>query len=94
MRCGDLYAVEKSRGAAGVEGVHGKGVDDGGEGGLDGDAVVERVEVDGLAGVGGGQDGGAGAGVPAVVPVVEVAEVLASEGGGLALAAVGLGVAA
>jgi hypothetical protein len=94
MRCGELYAVEESRGAAGVEGVHGEGVDDGGEGELDGAVVAERVEVDGFAGVGGRQDGGASAGVPAVVAVVEVAEVLASEGWGFALAAVGLSVAA
>jgi len=75
MRCGELYAVEEGGGAACVECAHGEGVDDGGEGDLDGAAVLERVEVDGFAGRTGGE---ASAVVTPVAAVVEVAEVLAS----------------
>ena len=95
IRGGELYAVEEGGGAAGIERAAGEHVDYDGEGDLDRVVVLQRVEVDGVSGGAGGEGGRtASDGVALVVALVKVAEVLASEGWGLALAAVGLGVAA
>ena len=45
---GELEAVEEGSGAAHVERVAGDGVDDGGDGDLDGVAVFEQAEVEGM----------------------------------------------
>jgi hypothetical protein len=66
---GELEAVEESGGALDVELSGGEGVDDDGEGDLDGFAVLESGELDVLAGdevaaggLGGAEGGGAGGG--------------------------------
>ena len=96
VHAGELEAVEEGGGAFGLEVSGGQGVDDDGEGDLDGLAVFEGGELDVLAGdeVAAGGGGVAEAGVALVETGVEVAPVAAGEGGGLALKPVGLDVAA
>jgi hypothetical protein len=93
---GELEAVEEGGGAAGFELAEGQGVDDYGEGGLDGLAVFEGEELDVLAGddVAGGFSLGAEGGVALVEAVVEVAVGGLAERWGLALESVGADVAA
>ncbi len=94
---GELEAVEEDGGALGVDGVHGEGADDLGEGELDGFAVLEGGEIDDGAVVdkrGAAGDLVAVLGVSLVEPAVEVAEVVVGDGDTAALEAVGLDVAA
>jgi hypothetical protein len=79
---GQLEAVEDGGGALGLELAGGEGVDYCGDGELDGFAILERVQLDVLATM------------LAVEVVVEVAVDAVVEGWGLALASVGLDVAA
>jgi hypothetical protein len=88
---GELEAVEEGGGATGLQVSGGEGVDDDGEGDLDGFAVFEGGELDVLAGEGGGV---AEAAVALVEAVVEVAPYSRGEGGGFAAGSVGLDVAA
>ncbi len=93
---GELEAVEESSGSLDVELSGGEGVDDDGEGDLDGFAVFEGGEFDVLAGdevAAGGRSGAEGA-VALVEAVVEVAPCSVGEGWGLAAGSVGLDVAA
>jgi hypothetical protein len=95
MRCDKLDAVEEGGGAPSVEFPHGKRVDDGREGDLDGVTILKGIEVYGSARGSVGRGAGAtDAGVAAVMALVEEAKVLAIESWGLALRAVGLNVAA
>ncbi|HEX3572622.1 MAG TPA: hypothetical protein VHU44_17520 [Acidobacteriaceae bacterium] len=94
---GEVEAVEDGASVLEVDLVGGDGVDDFGDGDLDGDGVFERAEVeDGSAAleVGTGDDGGAVDTVGVVESAVEVAEGAVLEGDGLALESVGADVAA
>ncbi len=96
VRGGELEAVEKGGGSLDLEVAGGEGVDDLGEGDLDVLAVLDRAELDVLA----GQEIALGDRVEAVRRValvetrVEVAEVAAVEGDAFALKSVGLDVPA
>src|ERR1700736_5369257 len=92
VHAGELEAVEEGGGAFGVEIAGGQGVDDDGEGDLNGLAVFEGGELDVLAGdeIAAGSVGVAEAGVAAVEAGVEVAVEGSGERRGLALETVGL----
>jgi hypothetical protein len=92
---GQLEAIEQGGGAAGVQIAGGEGVDDDGEGDLDGFSVFEGIELDVLAGneVAAGGVVVAEALVGLVEAGVEVAPEFPGEGWGLAAGAVGLDVA-
>ena len=92
---GELEAVEESGGSLDFELAGGEGVDDDGEGDLDGFAVLEGGKLDVLAGdeVAAGGLGGAEGGVALVEAVVEVAPGSAGERGGFAAGSVGLDMA-
>ena len=96
VRAGELEAVEDGGGAAGVELAGGEGVDDDGEGDLDGLAVFEGGELDVLAGheVSAGGFGVAKALVAAVEVLVEEAPRFSVEGWRLAASSVGANVSA
>lgn len=94
---GEVQAVEDGAAVLEVDHVGGDGVDNLGDGDLDGDGVFEGAEVeDGSAAleVGAGGDGVAVDAVALVEAVVEVAEDRGLEGYGLALEAVGADVSA
>jgi len=93
---GELEAVEQGGGAFDVELSGGEGVDDDGEGDLDGLAVLEGGELDVLAGdeVAAGGGSGTEGGVALVQAVVEIAPGAVGEGGCFAAGSVGLDVAA
>ena len=93
---GELEAVEEGGGSFGLEAAGGEGVDDAGEGELDGFSVFEGGELDVLAGdeVAAGGLGVAVGFVAVVEAVVEVAPLLGSEGWGFAARSVGSNVAA
>jgi hypothetical protein len=90
-----LEAVEQGGGAFDLEFAGGKGVDDDGEGDLDGLAVFEGGEFDVLSGdeVAAGGFGVAKGGVALMEAVVEVAPLAIGEGWGFAAGSVGLDVA-
>jgi len=93
---GELQAIEQRGGALDVEIAGGEGVDDDGEGYLDGFAVLEGGELDVLAGdeVAAGGLVGAEGSVALVEAVVEVAPVPVNERWGFATGSIGLDVAA
>jgi hypothetical protein len=93
---GELEAVEQGGSASGVEVAGSKGIDDDGESDLDGLAVFEGGELNMLTGneVAACGSGVAEAAVALMEAVVEVAPLLAGEGGCFALDSVGLDVSA
>jgi len=93
---GDLQAVEEAGGVLDVEATGGEGVDDLGDGDLDGLAVLERKEFDVAAGdkVSAADDVEAVGSVELLQAAVEVAEGRSGDGDSAALEPVGFDVAA
>jgi len=93
---GQLETVEECGGSFGFDGVGGEGVDDYGDGELNGLAVFKGAEFEVAASVEVFAVGvvGAEAGVAGVETVMEVAPLASCEGWGVALQAVGLDVSA
>ena len=96
VHAGELEAVEEGCGASGLEVAGGEGVDDDGEGDLDGLAVFEWGQFDVLAGdeVAASGGGGAEAGVGLMEVGVVVAPLRSGEGWRAALDSPGSDVAA
>ena len=96
VHAGELETVEEGGGASGLEVAGGEGVDDDGEGDLDGLAVFEGGQFDVLAGdeVAASGGGGAEAGVGLVEVGVVVAPLTSGEGWRAALDSPGSDVAA